>query len=111
MATQEEIRAVRENLPPEATANGWDDARISADLASGKSLAKIVQSWWRHRVANTADFVNISESGSSRSLDSVYKQAMEMLKYWDDRVAKEEEEQNNPQQGRGRIAFHQATRV
>lgn len=111
MATEIEIRSVRENLPAEAATSGWDDVRIGGDLDAGISLNKIVQSWWAYRVSSTASFVDISESGSSRSLGSIHRNAVDMLKYWDDKVKDDEDGPNDDIGPRRRIAFHKARRV
>lgn len=110
MATTEQIQLVKDGLPPEAASLGWTDVKIAAQIDSGLSPIKTIRSFWAFRVAQTSDFVNISESGSSRTMEDVWKHAMEMLKYWDGRVAKEDGD-DGVIQPRQRISFHSATRV
>lgn len=109
MAEQLQVDEVRNNLPKEAEAEGWDDVKISAMLDGGMSVTRIVANWWRYRATQTANFVDVSESGSSRSLSTIHKNAVELRDYWDKKLADEE----NPPivETVGRIAFHRIKRV
>ena len=109
MATTADITWVRDNLPPEAVALGWTDERI-AEAIDAETKVKAVRAFWSFRAAQTHEFISISESGSSRSLEDVWKHALEMLKYWDGR-SDEEDASNGVEKPRASIAFHTATRV
>lgn len=110
MATEADKQFVVDNLPPEANILGWTETKITEQLDSGNSATKTVRNFWAYRVAQTHELVNISESGSSRSMEEIWRHALAMLQYWDGRVKAEDDEQGtlNPRQ---RIAFHTATRV
>lgn len=110
MASAADIMIVQDNLPAEALAEGWDEAKITVLLDSPMSTSRVIRQWWSYRASSTAAFVNVSESGSSRSLSDIHRQALEMLKYWDGRIA-EEEAPEPPVQSDGRIAFHRLRRV
>lgn len=110
MATAQDIQTVKDNLPSDAASDGWDDAKIEGLLDGGLSTSRATRSYWANMAANTASFVSVSESGSSRDLASIHKHAMAMLKYWDDRIADEENAGGGGTTGRG-ISFNQATRV
>lgn len=110
MADAADVQAVRDELPPEAAALGWTQEKIEQVLDEPNSVVRTIRRFWSYRVAQTNEFVNISESGSSRSMEAVFNHALAMLQYWDGRVKEEDEGQGtlNPRQ---RIAFHSATRV
>lgn len=110
MATAADIEKVRDNLPSVAVVDGWDDAKIESKLDGGNTTSETIRDYWSYKVANTADFVSVSESGSSRDLASIHKHAVEMLKYWDDKIRQEEEDAAAPEEV-GRIAFHPVTRI
>lgn len=87
MATAEAIAEVLSNLPDDS---GWTDETAGTALDSfGGSVPRAVRSFWAKRVANTANLVDISESGSSRSLSKKHEQAREQLAYWDSIIAAE----------------------
>lgn len=110
MASAADVQEVQDNLPPEATTLGWTDSKIAEVLDAGNTVTKTVRAFWQYRVAQTHELVSISESGSSRDLEAIWKHALAMLEYWDGRVKADDAEQGNfnPKQG---IAFHTATRV
>lgn len=110
MASEADIMIVRDNIPSEALEEGWDDVKIGVLLDSPMTTSRVIRHWWNYRASSTASFVNVSESGSSRSLSDIHRQALEMLKYWDARIA-EEEAPEPPVQSDGRIGFHRITRV
>lgn len=72
----------------------WDDEVISAFLDTfGADTPGVELEWdpilaeaWTRRAAETANLVSTSESGSSRSLDQVHKNALSMAKYYGDLV-------------------------
>lgn len=112
MASAAEIQIVKDNLPSRAEAeDGWDDAKIELYIDQFGGTSKTVRQYWSARAAATASFVSVSESGSSRNLSDIHKQALEMLKYWDDKVKEEEAEEENPVVSDGRVAFHKLKRV
>lgn len=95
MATEAQIRIVAEMLGPSATDNGWDDTRISADIDNGLTANQIALAWWRYRAAQTAQFVNVSEGGSSRSLSDIHRAAAAMASQFEKSVS--QDEQGDPQ--------------
>lgn len=109
MASAADIAWVQSNLPLEAEALGWTTERIG-EAIDAETKVKAVRAFWAFRVAQTNEFVNISESGSSRSMEDVWKHALEMLKYWDGR-SDDEDTSNGVEKPRASIAFHTATRV
>lgn len=110
MASEADIQLVKDGLSPEAEQIGWNSTKIGLHLDAGNSPTRTIRDFWAFRVAQTSDFVDISESGSSRTMESIWEHAKKMLDYWDGRVTKEDDEAGtvNP---RGRIVFHTAVRV
>lgn len=112
MAEVAAIQAVRQSLGPDSASDaGFDDAAIGALLDSGTTAARIASSWWRLRVAATSAFVSISESGSTRNLAEIHKNALAMLEYWDKQVTKEEDAANGITPKRTNVRIGRITRV
>lgn len=87
MATDQQIGAVQRLLGPDANSdNGWDRTAIADMLDAGKSNDEIAYEWWTQRSADTADYVNVSESGSSRNLSTIHNNAVALAKMYGDRV-------------------------
>jgi hypothetical protein len=87
VASEQAIAEVRENLPDDA---GWNDEKIGQvlDTFSGK-VSRAVRSFWAKTAANTASLIDISESGSSRTLSKQHDNAVAQVKYWDGIIAEE----------------------
>ena len=108
MAEQTDIDAIKKLLPADST---WTDEEIGALLDAGNSSNRIFEKYWQKVASDAYAVVSISESGSSRSLEQIYKNALELAKYYGD-LAKAEEQADDPDlTPRGRISFHQITRV
>lgn len=90
MAEQADIDAFKELLPSNPGQYGWDDAYIGALLDSGITENSMLLKFWEKVAASTSDFVDMSESGSSRSLSQIHKNAVAMAKVYRDLVDKEE---------------------
>lgn len=104
------LEDVKNNLPPEASTQGWTDPKLQGMVDAGTSLNRIMMTYWSSRAATTAKLVNVSESGSSRSLADIHKNALDMLKYWTDLARREEDAEVVPPSQRP-IAFRRITRV
>lgn len=87
----------------------WTDERINQLITEGLSKAKILAQAWNAKAALTAELVDISESGSTRAMSTIYKNAMEMAKYWSDLAVKEDD--NSSAGGKARSRTHRAVRV
>ena len=73
MAEQEVIDAVRLLLGPNSVGEGWTDEKTGALLDAGEDPEDIALSYWEFAAARTTTLVNVSESGSSRSLGDIHK--------------------------------------
>jgi hypothetical protein len=112
MASEADIASVRVYLPTDAEAkHGWDDDKVGSIFDAFGGVSYTVRTYWADRVANTARYVDVNESGSVRSLSAVYSHAVEQLKYWDDVILKETKVSANPSIGFGRISNSRAPLV
>lgn len=109
MASEADIASVRVYLPTDAEAvHGWNDEKVGSIFDAFGGVAQTVRTYWADRVANTARYVDVNESGSVRSLSAVYTHAVEQLKYWDDVILKENKVASNPSISFGRISNSRA---
>lgn len=91
MAEERDIQEVKDLLPVDSGASGWDSARISSDLDAGLTKNRIALQFWSNRAANTFTLTSVSESGSSRTLTDIHRNAVAMQKLYQDLVNKEDE--------------------
>lgn len=82
MATADELTLVREYISEADDANGWTDARIAVFVDQADNLMLAAADVWAVKAGNVASLVNVSESGSSRSLGDLLRQAKEMEAYY-----------------------------
>jgi hypothetical protein len=78
MATSAEIAAFRLLIGQPEDAEPYTDQFLSARLdsaASDQALAAVI---WREKAASFSELVDVSESGSSRKLSDLYKNALTM---------------------------------
>lgn len=88
----------------------WDAARVETLLDQGNSVNQLMARFWNAKAAETSMLVDISESGSSRSLSTVHENAVRMARYWDDRV-KADEDAETEVPVRSSAVIHRARRV
>jgi len=96
MADQEDIDAFKLLLPSNFEQYGWTDEVIGALLDQGKTQNYMLMQYWDKVSAETAEFADMSESGSSRSLSTIHKNAVAMARIYRDLVDKEETEEEAP---------------
>lgn len=108
MASAEDIASVKLHLPSDAeTEYGWDDDKISSAFDTSGNLNRTLRAFWNDVANKYLLHVDISESGSSRSMGVYYDRAMARVKYYDDLLAVEDKV---AQVGRQRISFGQIDR-
>ena len=73
-------------LPDDAAANGWTD-EVIAERWTG-SIVSTVRKYWYDRVQDTAGYLDVPDPGGTLPITQIHRQAVEMLKYWDDWIAK-----------------------
>ena len=112
MATPEDIAIVKSQIPEESDAYGFDDNAITALLDGGLSTTATISSIWSGISAKSSNMVDVSESGSSRSLSQIHTNAQAMADWWKAKNELEGATAAGPDKPKtGRIAFHTATRV
>jgi hypothetical protein len=94
MADEADVTAVLDLLPSTSAEQGWDQDRVGTDLDSGMSPNQIALAYYRKRAADSATYVDISESGSSRSLSTVHRQMVAMVEMYQKLVNLEDTEDN-----------------
>jgi hypothetical protein len=109
VATETEIRIVKELLGADAADSGWDDNRIGEDLDSGMTANQVALAWWSYRSAKTVNLTSVSESGSSRQLREIHQNAVAMRDYFkklvDADAAEAEEPETDATRGPGIRTF------
>jgi len=93
MATQDEIKEVKDMLGSSAASNGWDDEKIAELLDAGDSPVSIARRYWESQMSESTDMADIDESGSSRKLSQIFKNRAAMAAYF--RGAEEAEDPDN----------------
>jgi hypothetical protein len=93
MATADQIAALR-LLIAEPDNTTYTDADLSALLDSASGLNSAAATIWTQKAAAAATFVNVSESGSSRSLGDLQRNALNMAQRFAD--AQEADQSTSP---------------
>ncbi len=75
MATPADIAALRKITDG---AKGYTDLELSSLLDAGATEQQLAYRIWNEIAASTAQMVNVSESGSSRNLSDLHKNALTM---------------------------------
>ena len=83
MATPEQVADVR-RMADEPTDANYTDAEISAMVDELGSTTAAAARIWQTKAGQYAKLVNTSESGSSRAMGDMYKNALQMAKYYED---------------------------
>lgn len=89
MAEAADIEQVKDLLPAEDD-DLWADEKIGIYLDASNSVYKVAALFWESKAARLYAMIDVSESGSSRSLSKIYDNARSMAEYFNDRVAQEE---------------------
>lgn len=79
--TPDQLISVKQWLPADAAENGWDDDEITLRWTGG--IASTVRAYWFQRVSDTAGYLDLPDPGGTLPITQIYRQAREMLDYWD----------------------------
>jgi len=82
MATAVEVSELRGLIAEPDESNGWTDEKLSSLIDAGDTLNTVAASIWTTKAATFATLVNVSESGSSRNLSDLHKQALSMSQHF-----------------------------
>ncbi len=108
MADAGVVAEVKRNIADDADGDGWNDTLIGSLLDSGTSVTKVTLAFWESRVAKLSTIVDVSESGSSRQLGTLFDKAKIARDMWLD---KSKLEDNPEPERRYRAGFHSLKRV
>lgn len=87
MATADEIAALRLLISEPTNAEPYTDAKLGARLdAADGDADQVAYDIWTEKAARFAQFVDVSEGGSSRKMGDLYEQALSMASVFADRV-------------------------
>lgn len=78
MATAEEIAALRLFIGEEVDELPYSDAVLGERIDGATSVMGLAQQIWTEKAARYAELVTTSESGSSRNLSDLHKNALAM---------------------------------
>lgn len=78
MATADEIAAFRLLIDEQTDKLPYSDAVLGVRLDAAASPESLAAQIWREKAAGYAALVNVSESGSSRNLSDLHKNALAM---------------------------------
>jgi hypothetical protein len=90
MATPDEVVRLR-RLADYQDTDPYDDPQLSA-IIDASSVYRAAARLWDERAASYASLVNTSESGSSRQMGDLHKNALAMGKYFKSLADEEETE-------------------
>lgn len=83
MATVEEVAAFRLLIDEADDVMPYTDAILGERLDTATSSEALAAQVWREKAATLAGLVSVSESGSSRQLSDLHKNALAMAEhYW-----------------------------
>lgn len=86
-ATPAQISAVATWLPSkDADPNVWGSDMIATRWTGG--VAGTIRAYWFQKVSDTAGYMDIPDPGGTLPITQIYRQAREMLEYWDAFIAK-----------------------
>lgn len=78
MATEDQILALRQMVNEDEECGGWDDDKLAAVIDATSTLNAAASQVWYLKAGQLATLVDVSESGSSRKLSDLRKNATEM---------------------------------
>lgn len=82
MPSLEDVAALREAINEPDDSNGWSDDRVGALIDAETTLNAAISRAWLLKAGQYAALVDVSESGSSRKLSDLRKNAMEMSTHY-----------------------------
>lgn len=82
MASLEDLTTLREYVNEPDDTNGWTDDRLSGILDAGLTPYSAAGRVWALKAGQYSTLVDVSESGSTRKLSDLRKNAMEMAKHY-----------------------------
>lgn len=85
MATQADINTLR-RITNELDDTFYTDLTLADYLDANGSVDAAAAVIWQEKAARASNLVNVSESGSSRSMQQVYQNALDQAKFYSGRA-------------------------
>lgn len=82
MATSDEIALLRAAIGEPDDSNGWTDEKLGDLIDSLTTVNAAALNVWQSKAASFSSLVDVSESGSSRSMSQLFKNAQAMATYY-----------------------------
>jgi hypothetical protein len=82
MASQEDIAALRDYINEPDDTNGWTDEKLGAIIDGEATLNAAAGKVWILKAGQFSTLVDVAESGSSRKLSDLMKNAQAMGGYY-----------------------------
>jgi hypothetical protein len=82
MATEDQVAELRQTTAETDPNAGWDDESLAAIIDSTESMNAAAARVWSIKAGRYASLVDVTESGSSRKLGDLRKNASEMSAYY-----------------------------
>jgi hypothetical protein len=84
MATVEQVAELRRLINEPDDTNGWTDEILDDLIDANATLNASAKAVWVAKASTYSTLVDVSESGSSRKLGDLYKNALAMAKMFGD---------------------------
>jgi hypothetical protein len=82
MATEDQVAELRQTTAETDPNGGWDDESLAAVIDSTESMNAAAARVWSIKAGRYATLVDVTESGSSRKLGDLRKNAAAMADYY-----------------------------
>lgn len=82
MATAAEVLELRDYINEPDDSNGWSDTKLSGYIDRYDSALAAAARVWSVKASEFSSLVDVSESGSSRKLSDLYKNATSMAAHY-----------------------------
>ncbi len=86
MATSADIATLRRYIAEPDDTNGYVDADLSTRIDNSSSLFDLASEIWQEKAGALTDLSDITEAGSSRKNSQLYKNALEMAAYFNNKA-------------------------
>lgn len=82
MATAAELIELRDYINEPDNTNGWTEEKLTDYLTRYSNTLRAASEAWAVKASQFAEVVDVSESGSSRSLGALFDRAQKMSEYY-----------------------------
>lgn len=82
MASLEDVNKLRDLIGEPDESNGWTNEKLAEIIDASASVVEAAAKVWTSKAATYATLVDVSESGSSRKLSDLHKNALAMSSHY-----------------------------